>query len=136
MVALARHNAPNSTRGFISTTTISKGRDPPARFPAGLGFTANAAALLPPVSTTARMIAIAASRIAWYSLSDSVGMGHRDRIAGVDLMASMFSMPQTIDAVVLLVADDLELVLLPPDDRLVDAAPGGLMPPPVPPVVA
>ena len=75
------------TRGFISTTTIS---------PVS-GQMANCT-LLPPVCTpTARMIAKAASRMRWYSLSESVMIGATVTLSPVCTpIGSMFSMPQTM----------------------------------------
>ena len=86
-VALLASALERDTRGFISTMTISP----------SLGFTANCT-LLPPVSTpTARMIANAASRMRWYSLSVSVWIGATVIESPVCTpIASMFSMPQTM----------------------------------------
>jgi hypothetical protein len=64
-VALEASADDRDTRGFISTTTMSP----------LVGLTANWM-FDPPVSTpTARMTAMAASRIRWYSLSVSVWIG-------------------------------------------------------------
>src|SRR4051812_49936090 len=73
------------TRGFISTTTIS---------PLS-GLIANWM-LLPPVSTpTARITAIAASRMRWYSLSVNVWIGATVMLSPVCTpIGSMFSIEQ------------------------------------------
>ena len=96
-VALLASALERLTRGFISMTTISKGFLPVTGSGAGLGLTPNWT-LLPPVSTpTARMMAMAASRIAWYSLSVSVRIGATVMESPVwTPMASRFSMPQTM----------------------------------------
>ena len=86
-VALDARAELRDTRGFISTTTISPSR----------GLTANWT-LEPPVSTPiARMMAIAASRIRWYSLSVNVWIGATVIESPVwTPIASIFSIPQTI----------------------------------------
>ena len=90
------------------------------------GFTANWM-LQPPVSTpTARMMPIERSRRCWYSRSVSV-------IAGATVIespvctpiGSRFSIEQTITTLSACVAHDLELVLLPADDRLLEEHLGG-----------
>ncbi len=75
------------TRGFISMTSIS-----PLR-----GFTANWM-LQPPASTPiSRMIAMAASRMRWYSTSESVCTGATVMESPVCTpMGSKFSMEQTM----------------------------------------
>ena len=86
-VALEASAELRETRGFISMTTISpvSGQMPNCT-------------LLPPVCTpTARMMANAASRMRWYSLSESVMMGATVTLSPVCTpMGSMFSMPQTM----------------------------------------
>src|SRR5579859_1435406 len=72
-VALLASAELRETRGFISITTI---------FPFS-GLMANCT-FEPPVSTpTSRMMAAAASRIRWYSLSEGLRRGDGDGIAGV-----------------------------------------------------
>ena len=75
------------TRGFISITSISP----------SAGFTANWM-LQPPASTPiSRMIAIAASRITWYSRSVSVIAGATVMLSPVCTpIGSRFSIEQTI----------------------------------------
>src|SRR6478735_6506783 len=91
------------TRGFISITTMR----PVA------GSTANCT-FEPPVSTPiSRRHAIEASRMIWYSLSVSVSAGaNAHRIDVLDRADD--------DAVVVLVANDLHLVLFPAEHRLLD----------------
>ncbi len=110
-VALDASADERDTRGFISITSIS----PLA------GLTANWM-LQPPASTPiSRMIAIAASRIFWYSRSVSV-------IAGATVIespvctpiGSTFSMRAHDHDVVGVVAHHLELVLLPPEHAALD----------------
>ena len=74
------------TRGFISTTSSSP----------SAGFTANWM-LHPPASTPiSRMMAMAASRMDWYSTSDSVWAGATVTLSPVCTpMGSTFSMEQT-----------------------------------------
>jgi hypothetical protein len=103
------------TRGFISMTMMR----PVA------GSTANWM-LQPPVSTpTARMMSMPMSRSFWYSRSVRVSAGDRDRVArvhadGVDVLDRADD-----DRVVGGVAHELELVLLPAEDRLLEEHLGG-----------
>ena len=99
------------TRGFISISTWR-----PVR-----GSTANWM-FEPPVSTPiARMHASAASRIRWYSRSDSVmHRRDRDRVAGVHAHRVDVLDRADHDGVVRAVAHHLELELLPAGDRLLD----------------
>ena len=90
------------------------------------GWTANWM-LQPPVSTpTARMIRMAVSRMCWYSRSVSVMRGgDGDRVAGVH--AHRVDVLDRADDhhVVVAVAHQLELELLPADDRLLEQHLGG-----------
>ena len=115
-VALDASADERETRGFISMTTMRPSR----------GFTANWM-LQPPVSTpTPRMIAIAMSRIRWYSRSVSVmRRRHRHRVAGVHAhRVDVLDRADDHD-VVHPVAHQLELVLLPAEDRLLEEHLGG-----------
>ena len=102
-VALEANADERDTLGFISTTTSEPSS----------GSTANWM-LEPPVSTPiSRMMAIAASRISWYSLSVNVCAG----ATGVEVL------DRTDDHdVVGRIAHYLELVLLPPENALLDQA--------------
>jgi hypothetical protein len=86
-VALEARAELRDTRGFISITAISPSR----------GLTANCT-FDPPVSTPiARMMAMAASRICWYSRSGSVMIGATVMESPVwTPIGSKFSIPQTI----------------------------------------
>ena len=110
-VALEASALLRETRGFISITTIW-----PVR-----GSTANWM-LQPPVSTpTARMMAIAVSRIRWYSRSVRVMAGATVTESPVCTpIGSMFSIEQTTTTLSLGVAHELELELLPADDALLE----------------
>ena len=72
---------------------------------------------MPPVSTPiSRMMAMAASRMTWYSLSVRVWAGATVMESPVwTPMGSKFSMEQTMTTLSLQVAHHLELELLPAD---------------------
>ena len=110
-VALDASAEERDTRGFISMTSCR----PVA------GSTANCT-FEPPVSTPMRRsTANAASRICWYSGSDSVMAGATVIESPVwTPIASRFSIEQIDHAVVVAVAHDLELVLLPAEHGLLD----------------
>ena len=110
-VALEASAEDRDTRGFISMTTIR-----PVR-----GCTANWM-LQPPVSTpTARTTAIAVSRMCWYSRSVSVMAGATVTESPVCTpIGSMFSIEQTTTTLSCAVAHQLELELLPAQDRLLE----------------
>ena len=110
-VALEASALLRETRGFISITTIR-----PVR-----GSTANWM-LQPPVSTpTARMMAIAVSRIRWYSRSVRVMAGATVTESPVCTpIGSMFSIEQTTTTLSLAVPHELELELLPAEDALLE----------------
>ena len=78
--------------------------------------------LQPPVSTpTARMIAMAVSRIRWYSRSVSVMAGATVTESPVCTpIGSMFSIEQTTTTLSACVAHQLELELLPAEDALLE----------------
>ena len=98
-------------RGFISITRSS----PLSRLRANWMFE-------PPQSTpTARMTAIAASRGSWYAASDSVIWGATVTESPVwTPIGSMFSIEQTTTALSSAVAHQLELELVPAEERLLD----------------
>ena len=110
-VALDASAEERLTRGFISMTTIRP----------SAGLTANWM-LEPPVSTPiSRMIAMAASRISWYSLSVSVWAGATVIESPVCTpIGSKFSIEQMMTTLSREVPHDLQLELLPADDRLLD----------------
>ena len=99
------------TRGFISMTTSRPSS----------GLTANWM-LQPPVSTpTSRSTAMPRSRRLWYSRSVSVMAGATVTLSPVCTpIGSMFSIEQTTTTLSLLVAHQLELVLLPAEHALLD----------------
>ncbi|GAA3421680.1 hypothetical protein GCM10018952_69180 [Streptosporangium vulgare] len=115
-VALDASAEERETRGFISMTTMR-----PVR-----GSTANWM-LQPPVSTpTSRMTAMATSRMFWYSRSVSVSAGATVTLSPVCTpIGSMFSIEQTITTLSARSAHDLQLVLLPAEDGLLQEHLGG-----------
>ena len=115
-VALDASAEDRETRGFISMTIMRPSS----------GSTANWM-LQPPVSTpTARMTAMPTSRRCWYSRSVSVSAGATVIESPVCTpIGSTFSIEQTTTTLSLLVAHQLELVLLPAEDRLLEEHLGG-----------
>src|SRR6516162_8343530 len=114
-VALEASADDRDTRGFISMTTMRP----------VFGLTANWM-LQPPVSTpTARMILIATSRMCWYSVGERHRGGDGDRVAGVHAhRVDVLDRADDHD-VVIGVAHQLELELLPADDRRLQQDLGG-----------
>ena len=110
-MALLASAEERETRGFISMTTIRP----------SAGLTPNCT-LEPPVSTPiSRSTAIEASRMIWYSLSVSVSAGATViEVAGVDAHRIEVLDRADDDAVVVLVANDLHLVLFPAEHALFD----------------
>ena len=110
-VALDASAEERDTRGFISITSISP----------SAGLTANWMLQPPAATPISRMIATAASRIAWYSRSVSVMAGATVIESPVCTpIGSRFSIEQTITTLSALVAHDLELELLPAEHAALD----------------
>ena len=115
-MALEASAEERETRGFISMTMTRPSS----------GLTANWM-LQPPVSTpTSRMIAMPMSRRLWYSRSVSVIAGRDgDRVAGVHAHRVEVLDGADDHDVVVLVAHQLQLVLLPAEDGLLQEHLGG-----------